>query len=57
MVKPTPDPPVVPLPPDQPLFHYPSVSEHVDGHTVATRHNAQMPAPPKPCWWQSGRQG
>jgi len=49
MVKPTPDPPIVPLAPDQTLFHYPSVSEHVDGHTVPTRRNAQMPAPPKPC--------
>lgn len=50
MVKPTPDPPIVPLPPDQALFHHPDVFEHVDGHTVATRCNAQMPAPPKPCW-------
>lgn len=57
MVKPTPDPPLVPLPSDQRLFHYPGVFEPVDDHTVATRRNAQMPAPPKPCRWQSGRRG
>jgi len=55
MVKPTPDPPIVPLPPDQPLFHYPGVSERVDGHTVAARRNAQLPALLKPCCLQVGQ--
>ena len=66
MVKPTPDPPIVPLPPDHPLFHYPGVFERVEGDTLAARfaqqradlaavrRNAQMPTPPPRHEWQSG---
>ena len=41
MVKPTPDPPIVPLPPDHPLLHYPGVFECVDGDTLAARFEQQ----------------
>jgi hypothetical protein len=69
MVKPTPDPPIVPLPPDHPLFHYPGVFERVDGDTLAARfaqqradlaaarRNAQMPTPPLQRWWPFWRRG
>lgn len=69
MVKPTPNPPIVPLPPDHPLFHYPGAFERVDGDTLAARfaqqrvemaaarRNVQMPAPLPRRWWQFWRRG
>ena len=48
MVKPTPDPPTVPLPRNDLLFHYPGVFERADGDILAALRNAQRPALPKP---------
>lgn len=41
MVKPTPDPPVVNLPPDHPLFHFPSDFSETDGNVLAERFRRQ----------------
>lgn len=49
MVKPTPDPPIVQLPPDHSLFHYPGVFGRDDGDILAAHRNVQRPALPKPC--------
>jgi len=54
MVKPTPDPPIVPLAPDYPLFHHPGCFERADGDIPAACRNAQRPASPKPCDLQRG---
>ena len=37
MVKPTPDPPVVDLPSDNPLFHFPTDFSETDGRVLAER--------------------
>lgn len=54
MVKPTPDLPIVLLPPDYSRFHWLGVFERVDSEALAARCNAQNPAPPKPCDLQRG---
>lgn len=54
MVKPTPDPPIVLLPPDYSRFHWPGVFERVDSEVLVAWCNAQRPAPLKPCDLQRG---
>ncbi|MBD8482780.1 hypothetical protein [Pseudomonas coleopterorum] len=41
MVKPTPDPPVVGLPSDHPLFHFPTDFSETDGRVLVERFKRQ----------------
>ncbi|MBD8825729.1 hypothetical protein [Pseudomonas sp. CFBP 13602] len=67
MVKPTPDPPVVDLPSDHPLFHFPTDFSETDGRVLAerfkrqralmeqARRNAQRESQPPRRFWQFWR--
>jgi len=64
MVKPTPDPPVINLSTDHPLFHFPSDLSGKNGHALAehfrcqralmeqARRNAQCSSQPSRRFWQ-----
>jgi hypothetical protein len=68
MVKPTPDPPIVNLPSDHPLFHFSSDLSETDGDVLAerfrrqralmeqARRNAQRESQPLRRFWQFWRQ-
>ncbi len=67
MVKPTRDPPVVDLPSDHPLFHFPTDFSETDGRVLAepferqralmeqARRNAQRESQPPRRFWQFWR--